>query len=126
MALQFLGKDPESEYNGSPTLWDERREMGCRGGCRSGWQNAGRNRGLGQAGLTAWTLHGVERRVGEGQALGVALAQACVAAYAGLHVGVQGSGWRSVHSLRVTAFQPHPWSLTASRSGSLISLLRNV
>ena len=23
MALQFLGKDPESEYNGSPTLWDD-------------------------------------------------------------------------------------------------------
>jgi hypothetical protein len=23
MALQFLGKDPESEYNGSPTVWDD-------------------------------------------------------------------------------------------------------
>jgi hypothetical protein len=23
MALQFLGKDPGSEYNGSPTVWDE-------------------------------------------------------------------------------------------------------
>jgi hypothetical protein len=23
MALQFLGKDPESEYNGSPTIWDD-------------------------------------------------------------------------------------------------------
>jgi len=22
MALQFPGKDPESEYNGSPTVWD--------------------------------------------------------------------------------------------------------
>lgn len=23
MSLQFLGKDPESEYNGSPTVWDD-------------------------------------------------------------------------------------------------------
>jgi hypothetical protein len=23
MALQFLGKDPGSEYNGSPTVWDD-------------------------------------------------------------------------------------------------------
>ena len=23
MALQFLGKDPESEYNGSPAVWDD-------------------------------------------------------------------------------------------------------
>jgi len=23
MALQFLGKDPESEYNGSPTVWND-------------------------------------------------------------------------------------------------------
>jgi hypothetical protein len=23
MALEFLGKDPESEYNGSPTVWDD-------------------------------------------------------------------------------------------------------
>ena len=23
MALQFLGKDPDSEYNGSPTVWDD-------------------------------------------------------------------------------------------------------
>jgi hypothetical protein len=23
MTLQFLGKDPESEYNGSPTVWDD-------------------------------------------------------------------------------------------------------
>ena len=23
MALQFLGKDPDSGYNGSPTLWDD-------------------------------------------------------------------------------------------------------
>jgi hypothetical protein len=23
VALEFLGKDPASEYNGSPTLWDD-------------------------------------------------------------------------------------------------------
>jgi hypothetical protein len=23
MTLQFLGKDPESEYNGSPAVWDD-------------------------------------------------------------------------------------------------------
>ena len=23
MALQFLGKDPDSEYNGSPAVWDD-------------------------------------------------------------------------------------------------------
>jgi len=23
MTLQFLGKDPESEYSGSPTVWDD-------------------------------------------------------------------------------------------------------
>jgi len=23
MSLQFLGKDPDSGYNGSPTLWDD-------------------------------------------------------------------------------------------------------
>jgi len=23
VALQFLGKDPESEYNGSPAVWDD-------------------------------------------------------------------------------------------------------
>ncbi len=23
MVLQFLGKDPDSGYNGSPTLWDD-------------------------------------------------------------------------------------------------------
>jgi hypothetical protein len=23
MALQFLGKDPDSGYNGSPTVWDD-------------------------------------------------------------------------------------------------------
>jgi hypothetical protein len=32
----------------------------------------------------------------------------------------------SPHSLKVTAFQPHPCSVTASRSGSLISLERNL
>jgi L-methionine (R)-S-oxide reductase len=42
----------------------------------------------------------------------------------GVHLVV--AGWRSAHSLKVTAFQPHPWSFTASRSGSLISLLRNL
>lgn len=46
MTLQFLGKDPESEYNGSPTVWDDGDcyvIQGWRGeaitGSRSYWKN---------------------------------------------------------------------------------------